>query len=153
MSDIAREGRKGKYDQKKERKTDPPSTDHNEKTTGTPVHICSGATASALSIYLSYPQFRSKRSKTRTPSHIALHRPGNSYSQMIAMIIIWVRTCTVLCREKKRLSIHTDTKEKGKKKEKKTTQTSPHQPSAITNPLSLPSRAPGSPSTPEQPSA
>lgn len=25
---------------------------------GTPVHVCSGATASALSIYLSYPLFR-----------------------------------------------------------------------------------------------
>lgn len=117
--------------------------------TGTPVHICSGATASALSIYLSYPQFRSKRSKTRTPSHIALHRPGNSYSQMIAMIIIWVRTCTVVCRKKTRLSIHTQ-----KRKEKKNHSTSPqtylHPHTLLTN---LPSRAPGSPSTPEQPSA
>ncbi|KAI5359801.1 Putative ammonium transporter, ammonium/urea transporter [Septoria linicola] len=56
---------------------------------GTPVHICSGATATAMSIYLSYPLFRSKASKSRTPSHIRLHSPGNSYSQMIAMIIIW----------------------------------------------------------------
>ena len=56
---------------------------------GTPVHVCSGATASALSIYLSYPLFRSKRSATRTPTHIRLHRPGNSFAQLIALIIIW----------------------------------------------------------------
>lgn len=56
---------------------------------GTPVHVCSGATASALSIYLSYPIFRSRRSSTRTPSHIRIHRPGNSFSQLLAMIIIW----------------------------------------------------------------
>ncbi|KAF8853431.1 putative ammonium transporter [Acephala macrosclerotiorum] len=56
---------------------------------GTPVHICSGATASALSIYLSYPRFRSRRSSVRTPSHLQLHRPGNSMSQLIALVIIW----------------------------------------------------------------
>jgi ammonia channel protein AmtB len=56
---------------------------------GTPVHICSGATASALSLYLSYPLFRSKKSSTRTPSHLRLHRPGNSMSQLIALVIIW----------------------------------------------------------------
>jgi Amt family ammonium transporter len=56
---------------------------------GTPVHICSGATASALSIYLSYPLFRSKKSSTRTPSHLKLHTPGNSMSQLIALVIIW----------------------------------------------------------------
>lgn len=57
--------------------------------TGTPVHICSGATASAISIYLSYPICRSRRSTTRTPTHIALHRPGNSFYQILALIIIW----------------------------------------------------------------
>jgi ammonia channel protein AmtB len=56
---------------------------------GTPVHICSGATASALSIYLSYPIARSRKSSTRTPSHLALHRPHNSICQLLAMIIIW----------------------------------------------------------------
>jgi ammonia channel protein AmtB len=56
---------------------------------GTPVHICSGATASAMSIYLSYPLFRSRKSDKRTPSHLALHRPGNSMSQLIALVIIW----------------------------------------------------------------
>ncbi|KAN0095826.1 Ammonium transporter AmtB-like domain containing protein [Hyaloscypha variabilis] len=56
---------------------------------GTPVHICSGATASALSIYLSYPLFRSKKSSTRTPSHLKLHRPGKSMFQLLALIIIW----------------------------------------------------------------
>ncbi|KAK5126906.1 hypothetical protein LTR85_008264 [Meristemomyces frigidus] len=56
---------------------------------GTPVHICSGATASALSIYLSKPLFRSRRSADRTPSHLVLHRPHNSMSQLLAMIIIW----------------------------------------------------------------
>jgi Amt family ammonium transporter len=56
---------------------------------GTPEHICSGATASAMSIYLSYPLFRSRKSATRTPSHLTLHRPGNSMSQLIALIIIW----------------------------------------------------------------
>ncbi|KAH7324004.1 putative ammonium transporter [Rhexocercosporidium sp. MPI-PUGE-AT-0058] len=56
---------------------------------GTPVHICSGATATALSIYLSYPLFRSKRSSIRTPSHLALHRPGNSLSQLLALVTIW----------------------------------------------------------------
>ena len=52
---------------------------------GTPVHICSGASATALSIYLSYPRFRSKKSPLRTPSHLALHRPGNSLSQLLAL--------------------------------------------------------------------
>ncbi|KAJ9148870.1 Ammonium transporter [Pleurostoma richardsiae] len=56
---------------------------------GTPVHICSGATASAVSIYLSYPLFRSRRSEVRTPTHIRLHRPGNSFYQLLALIIIW----------------------------------------------------------------
>lgn len=56
---------------------------------GTPVHICSGASASALSLYLSYPLFRSRRSATRTPSHLALHRPHNSMCQLLALIVIW----------------------------------------------------------------
>jgi len=56
---------------------------------GTPVHICSSSTASALSVYLSYPLFRSKKSAVRTPSHLKIHRPGNSMSQLIALIIIW----------------------------------------------------------------
>jgi Amt family ammonium transporter len=56
---------------------------------GTPVHICSGATATALSVYLSYPIFRSKKSSVRTPAHLKLHRPGNSMSQLIALVIIW----------------------------------------------------------------
>lgn len=56
---------------------------------GTPVHICSSATATALSVYLSYPVFRSKKSAIRTPSHLKLHRPGNSMSQLIALVIIW----------------------------------------------------------------
>jgi len=56
---------------------------------GTPVHICSSATATALSVYLSYPLFRSKKSSVRTPSHLKLHRPGNSMSQLIALVIIW----------------------------------------------------------------
>jgi ammonia channel protein AmtB len=59
------------------------------KYTGTPVHVCSGATATALSVYLSYPLFRSHRSEIRTPTHIRLHRPGNSFSQLISLIIIW----------------------------------------------------------------
>ncbi|KAG0646590.1 Ammonium transporter 1 [Hyphodiscus hymeniophilus] len=56
---------------------------------GTPVHVCSSATAAALSVYLSYPLFRSKKSAVRTPSHLKLHRPGNSMSQLIALVIIW----------------------------------------------------------------
>lgn len=56
---------------------------------GTPVHVCSGATATAVSIYLSYPRFRSKKSAVRTPTHIRLHRPGNSFFQLLSMIIIW----------------------------------------------------------------
>lgn len=56
---------------------------------GTPVHVCSGATAMALSLYLSYPIFRSRRSDVRTPTHIRLHRPGNSFYQLLSMIIIW----------------------------------------------------------------
>ncbi|KAL1620241.1 hypothetical protein SLS56_009733 [Neofusicoccum ribis] len=56
---------------------------------GTPVHICSGASASALSLYLSYPVFRSRRSGARTPSHLALHRPHNSMCQLLALIVIW----------------------------------------------------------------
>lgn len=53
------------------------------------MHVCSGATATAVSLYLSYPIFRSRHSSSRTPSHIRLHRPGNSFSQLLAMIIIW----------------------------------------------------------------
>lgn len=56
---------------------------------GTPVHICSSATAAALSVYLSYPLFRSRKSALRTPSHLTLHTPGNSYSQLLALVIIW----------------------------------------------------------------
>ncbi|KAF4313399.1 putative ammonium transporter protein [Botryosphaeria dothidea] len=56
---------------------------------GTPVHICSGASASALSLYLSYPLFRSRKSERRTPSHLALHRPHNSMCQLLALVIIW----------------------------------------------------------------
>jgi Amt family ammonium transporter len=56
---------------------------------GTPVHICSGATASAISIYLSYPIVRSRKSSSRTPSHLALHRPHNSMCQLLAMVVIW----------------------------------------------------------------
>ncbi|OJJ45806.1 hypothetical protein ASPZODRAFT_68663 [Penicilliopsis zonata CBS 506.65] len=56
---------------------------------GTPVHICSSATATALSIYLSYPLFRSKRSSVRTPQHLKLHRPHNSMCQLLALVIIW----------------------------------------------------------------
>jgi ammonia channel protein AmtB len=56
---------------------------------GTPVHICSGATATALSLYLSYPIARSRKSEKRTPAHLKLHKPHNTFSQLIAMIIIW----------------------------------------------------------------
>lgn len=56
---------------------------------GTPVHICSGASATALSVYLSYPLFRSRKSACRTPQHLKLHRPHNSLSQLLALIIIW----------------------------------------------------------------
>ncbi|KAL1897973.1 hypothetical protein Sste5346_003826 [Sporothrix stenoceras] len=56
---------------------------------GTPVHICSGATATALSVYLSHPLFRSRLSKTRTPSHMKLHLPQNTMSQLLALITIW----------------------------------------------------------------
>ncbi|KAF1350139.1 ammonium transporter AmtB-like domain-containing protein [Delphinella strobiligena] len=56
---------------------------------GTPVHVCSGATATAMSVYLSNPIARSRRSKVRTPSHLALHRPHNTVQQVISLIIIW----------------------------------------------------------------
>ncbi|KAK3070459.1 hypothetical protein LTS18_015098, partial [Coniosporium uncinatum] len=56
---------------------------------GTPVHICSGATATALSLYLSHPLARSRRSATRTPSHLRIHRPHNSMCQLLALVTIW----------------------------------------------------------------
>jgi Amt family ammonium transporter len=56
---------------------------------GTPVHINSGATATAMSVYLSWPLFRSRKSATRTPSHLVIHRPVNSLCQVLAMISIW----------------------------------------------------------------
>ncbi|KAL3427904.1 ammonium transporter mep2 [Phlyctema vagabunda] len=56
---------------------------------GTPVHICSGATATALSIYLSYPLARSRKSAVRSPSHLRLHRPGGSWAQLLALVTIW----------------------------------------------------------------
>ncbi|CAK7212778.1 hypothetical protein SCUCBS95973_001581 [Sporothrix curviconia] len=56
---------------------------------GTPVHICSGATATAISVYLSHPLFRSKESKIRKPSHLKLHMPHNTMAQLLAMVTIW----------------------------------------------------------------
>jgi ammonia channel protein AmtB len=56
---------------------------------GTPVHICSGASATAISVYLSYPQFRSRRSASRSPQHLALHKPHNTMSQLLALVAIW----------------------------------------------------------------
>ncbi|KAM0756480.1 Rh-like protein/ammonium transporter [Meredithblackwellia eburnea MCA 4105] len=56
---------------------------------GTPVHICSGASATAISVYLSWPQFRSRKSSVRTPQHLKLHRPHNSMQQLLALVTIW----------------------------------------------------------------
>ena len=56
---------------------------------GTPVHICSGASATAISVYLSFPLFRSRRTPKRNPSHLRLHRPHNSLCQLLAMLTIW----------------------------------------------------------------
>jgi ammonia channel protein AmtB len=56
---------------------------------GTPVHVCSGATTTAMSLYLSYPLFRSRKSSTRTPSHLALHRPQNTMCQLLTLVVIW----------------------------------------------------------------
>lgn len=56
---------------------------------GTPVHICSGASATAISVYLSHPLFRSRQSASRTPQHLKLHRPHNSMCQLLALMIIW----------------------------------------------------------------
>ncbi|CAD0097014.1 unnamed protein product [Aureobasidium mustum] len=56
---------------------------------GSPVHICSGATATALSIYLSHPLFRSRKSAERTPAHLVLHKPHNTLSQLLALVTIW----------------------------------------------------------------
>lgn len=56
---------------------------------GTPVHVCSGATATAMSVYLSRPWGRSRRSKERSPSHLVLHRPHNTLNQALALMIIW----------------------------------------------------------------
>ncbi|KAK3324014.1 ammonium transporter AmtB-like domain-containing protein [Cercophora scortea] len=47
------------------------------------------AGATAISVYLSYPLFRSRKSEMRTPTHIRIHRPGGSFFQLIALIIIW----------------------------------------------------------------
>lgn len=77
---------------------------------GTPVHICSGSSATAISVYLSRPLFRSKQSSKRTPSHLKLHKPHNinssaymlptlihaavlndgpSFAVLLAMVFIW----------------------------------------------------------------
>ncbi|KAJ5118453.1 hypothetical protein N7526_010090 [Penicillium atrosanguineum] len=56
---------------------------------GTPVHICSGATATAISVYLSHPLFRSRNSNIRTPSHLKLHKPHNTISQLLSLVTIW----------------------------------------------------------------
>lgn len=53
------------------------------------MHICSGATATALSLYLSYPLGRSRRSKERNPTHLVLHKPHNTLNQALALITIW----------------------------------------------------------------
>lgn len=56
---------------------------------GTPVHICSGATATAISVYLSHPLFRSRESNVQTPSHLKLHKPHNTISQLLSLVTIW----------------------------------------------------------------
>lgn len=56
---------------------------------GTPVHICSGASATAVSVYLSHPLGRSRKSSERTPQHLRLHRPQNTLCQVLAIITIW----------------------------------------------------------------
>ena len=56
---------------------------------GTPVHICSGATATAMTLYLSYPIARSRKSPQRTPAHLTLHKPHNTLNQALALITIW----------------------------------------------------------------
>ncbi|KAF1928788.1 Rh-like protein/ammonium transporter [Didymella exigua CBS 183.55] len=40
-------------------------------------------------IFTRYQTFRSKKSSTRTPSHLVIHRPVNSLCQSLAMISIW----------------------------------------------------------------
>lgn len=51
--------------------------------------VCSGATATALSVYLSFPLFRSRRSSIRNPAHLKLHRPHNTLCQLLALVTIW----------------------------------------------------------------
>lgn len=50
---------------------------------GTCVHVCSGASATAYSVYLSHPLFRSRKSSKRSPSHLILHRPHNTLCRQL----------------------------------------------------------------------
>jgi hypothetical protein len=60
---------------------------------GTPVHIASGASATAVSVYLSWPVMRSRKSRQRTPAHIQLHRAQSNVHQMLSMGVIWQAWC------------------------------------------------------------
>lgn len=59
---------------------------------GTPVHICSGSSATAISVYCSRPLFRSRRSSKRTPSHIKLHKPHNISSSKWYLLLTMARS-------------------------------------------------------------
>lgn len=56
---------------------------------GSPVHVASGAASMAMSMYLSKPLFRSRKSKTRALRVLVEHRPHNLMQLCLAGILIW----------------------------------------------------------------
>ncbi|KAK9898240.1 ammonium transporter [Cystobasidium minutum MCA 4210] len=56
---------------------------------GSPVHVASGAASMAMSMYLSKPLFRSRKSSSRALKVLVDHRPHNLMQLCLAGILIW----------------------------------------------------------------
>lgn len=56
---------------------------------GSPVHVASGAASMAMSMYLSKPLFRSRKSSSRALKVLVEHRPHNLMQLCLAGILIW----------------------------------------------------------------
>jgi Amt family ammonium transporter len=56
---------------------------------GSPVHVASGAASMAMSMYLSNPLFRSRKSSKRALKVLVEHRPHNLLQLVISLVLIW----------------------------------------------------------------
>ncbi|ORY81220.1 hypothetical protein BCR35DRAFT_321354 [Leucosporidium creatinivorum] len=55
---------------------------------GSPVHIASGTSALAMSVYLSHPLFRSRKNKSRALKLVE-HKPENLFALSLSLVLIW----------------------------------------------------------------